>query len=154
MNITSQQLAALLGGKPAKKPKYNTAPREDRTYNGTVYDSKAEMSRAQALDMLLAGGAIRSYTRQPRFELGVAENVYVADFHVIDSDGTEWIEDVKGASTPKWRRDLKLWEAYGPLPLHVLKHAGGIRFATTVIEGGRSKEAKHPQPRLSRKESP
>lgn len=139
MNITSAQLAEILGGKPAKKPKYNVAPREDRTYNGTVYDSKAEMQRAVALDLMLAGKAIRSYTRQPRFTLGVKENVYVADFHVIDADGNEWIEDVKGASTAKWRRDMKLWRSYGPLPLHVLKHAGGHRFVTTIIPGGKAK---------------
>lgn len=137
MNITSQQLAALTGGKPVKRSKFNVAPREARAYNGLVYDSKAEMCRAQALDMLIAGGEIRSWTRQPKFQLGVPENVYVADFHVIASDGEEWIEDVKGASTPKWRRDLKLWAAYGPLPLHILKHQGGIRFTTTIIPKGK-----------------
>ena len=137
MNITSQQLAALQGGKPARRSKFNVAPREDRTYGGVVFDSKAEMCRAMALDMLIAGREIRSWTRQPRFQLGVKENVYVADFRVIGADGEEWIEDVKGASTPKWRRDLRLWRSYGPLPLHVLKHLGGIRFHTTIIPKGK-----------------
>lgn len=100
-------------------------------YNGVVYASKAEARRAEYLDMLVRGGAIRWWLGQPRFYLGVAENKYVADFLVMGIDG-EWVEDVKGAETPKFKRDKKLWSAFGPCPLHVVK-AKGDRWETTEI---------------------
>jgi hypothetical protein len=94
-------------------------------YDGRSYASKAEATRAQVLDYLKVLGEIREWTPQPRFQLGVPENVYVADFEVLGADGTRWVEDVKGHETAKFRRDKKLWRAYGPCPLHVIR--GGSR---------------------------
>jgi hypothetical protein len=99
------------------------------TYNGRSYASKAEATRAQVLDHLKAAGQIRDWTPQPRFRLGCPENVYIADFDVLGADGRRWVEDVKGHETAKFKRDKKLWRAYGPCPLHVLR--GGSRV---VIE--------------------
>ena len=43
--------------KAAKKGnKYHVSPREDRTYNGIVYDSKKEMLFAQELDLRVRAG--------------------------------------------------------------------------------------------------
>lgn len=98
------------------------APKEQRTFDGVVYPSKAEAQRAAELKTL--GQMGYQWSRQPRFELGVPENVYVADFLVTAPDGHQWAEDVKGWSTPKFNRDKRLWRSYGPMPLRILKRSG------------------------------
>jgi hypothetical protein len=121
-----------LGAAPAavgKKPgKYRNEPTE---YNGVRYDSKAEAKRAEYLDGLHPTGV--RWVGQPRFRLGVPENVYVADFLVWGPQGVR-VEDVKGAESPKFRRDKRLWAAYGPAPLWIIR--GGK--CVEIIEGGRS----------------
>ena len=89
-------------------------------YNGVRYASKSEARRAAELDLKIKAGQIRWWIGQPKFRLGVPENVYTADFLVIGMDGQVWAEDVKGVETAKFRRDAKLWAAYGPCPLHVI----------------------------------
>ena len=42
----------------ARPHKFNVAAKEDRTWNGVPYDSKAEMIRAQLLTMLINAGQI------------------------------------------------------------------------------------------------
>jgi len=113
-------------GRPTK---YKNVP---VIYDGQRYDSKAEAGRAYVLDELVRALVIRYYVRQPKFLLGCVENVYRPDFHVIAKNGDTWVEDVKGMETPKFKRDKKLWAAYGPCPLHVVK---GKRVE--VVQGGR-----------------
>lgn len=98
----------------ARRNKYNVAPKEDRTWNGRTYGSKAEMRYAKQLRMLLDAGDIVAVIEQPRVWLGVPENVYVPDFFVVRSDGDTYYVDVKGKPSPKFRRDCKLWAKYGP----------------------------------------
>jgi len=101
--------------------KYRVAPKEERTARGRVYASKAERLYADQLYVLLAGGAIKSIEEQPKVTLGIPENVYIPDFHVIYRDGpAEWI-DVKGFETKKFRHDKKLWKKYGPGPLRIVR---------------------------------
>lgn len=130
IRVSRAQLEALLGGKPLPPKKRSKYGAERTEYNGVTYASKAEAERAAVLDLLLAQGEIREWTRQPRFELGIKENVYVADFRVVGKDGSVWIEDVKGHKTPKFKRDIKLWRAYGPHPLHIISTSG-----TEIIPG-------------------
>lgn len=124
--------AKVLSDPEAPKPrKFRNTPTE---YKGIRYDSKAEARRAEELDGLLAAGDILAWERQPSFRLGVDENVYRADFRVVGKDRGVWIEDCKGVATPKFNRDLKLWQRFGPHPLHVLRRqAGG--WERTIIEG-------------------
>lgn len=100
-------------------------------YDGHSYASGAEAARAAELDIKLRAREIKAWKRQPRFELGVPENIYFADFEVTGNDDGVWIEDVKGKMTPKFRRDVKLWKAYGPHPLHII-----MGRKTTVIPPG------------------
>lgn len=93
-------------------------------YNGATYDSKAEAERAKELDYLLQIGQIRGWTRQVTFHLGCSENVYRADFLVFECNGGVHAEDVKGARTPKFNRDVKLWKRYGPCVLVILRKSG------------------------------
>lgn len=98
-------------------PKYKAKPTD---YAGVRYASKAEAARAAALDLWAAAAPGRWWVGQPKFRLGVPENVYVADFLVVDG-GSVRVEDVKGVETAKFKRDKKLWASYGPCPLWLIK---------------------------------
>ena len=116
---------------PAGRSKYRNIRTE---YAGRMYDSKAEASRAMLLDAGVRSGEILWWLPQVKFTLGVPENVYRADFLVVALAGVH-AEDVKGVETPKFRKDRRLWMAYGPCPLWIIK-AGKVE----VIEPKR-KEA-------------
>jgi len=121
--------------------------RSKRTeYNGRTFASKAEAARAAELDLLLKAGEIIEWIPQPVFRLGVPENKYVADFLVVGTVRAEyppngvnyiaipvWVEDIKGAETPKFRRDKKLWQAYGRLPLVIRRN--GVEVERIIPEG-------------------
>lgn len=126
--------AAKLGieGAKAKRSKYGNVP---SYYDGVRYDSRAESLRAMMLDI---DPTVLFWIRQPRFRLGVPENVYVADFLVVRKDGVH-VEDVKGRETAKFKRDRKLWQAYGPCDLWIVDNHG---WAGEVIEGGKRKVVK------------
>lgn len=108
----------IAGATPPKPSKYRAV--RTTAANGLSYASKAEAKRADELDLLTKLHHIRGYISQPRFRLGCPENVYVADFLVFPKKGDPWAEDVKGVQTQKFKRDTKLWKAYGPCKLHVL----------------------------------
>lgn len=94
---------------PAQR-KYGNLPTE---YAGLRFDSKAEARRAQELDLLERGKAIRNLRRQVRFALhapgGAQVGLYIADFAYTDcATGKEVVEDVKSTATAglalfKWK---------------------------------------------------
>lgn len=106
---------------PMKKHanKYRAVP---TIYNGVRYASKSEAARAKVLDQLQASGVIKFWIGQPKFRLGVPENVYIADALVVTNDGAVRVEDVKGVESPKFRRDKSLWRAYGPCDLVIIRN--------------------------------
>lgn len=137
--------------------KFRVAPKADRTFNGKVYASKAEAQRARELKVWCETEGT-TVTPQPRFHLGCPENTYVADFHcrtapgdtalLVTFDGkehrlTEWVEDVKGVETAKFKRDVKLWRAYGPCVLVILKRRGNTWKREYVVPG-------EPAPKIKR----
>lgn len=124
----ARSLGIDLGPGRGTRSKYRNVPTE---YNGRRFSSLAEALRAQALDLLITAGEIDCWIPQVPFTLGVPENRYVADFLVIPTQGRPWVEDVKGTQTAKFRRDKKLWAAYGPIPLRILAHHGNLRFTVT-----------------------
>lgn len=134
MRITSKQLQQFQGGKH-KQSKYRASP---TMYDGVRYASKAEALRALELDMMQAAGEIRWWISQPKFRLGVPENVYVADFLICNEDNMHRVEDVKGMRTPKFARDVKLWRRYGRLDLHIItrKNNGWQREVIAAGEAG------------------
>jgi hypothetical protein len=110
-----------VGAVAARKLPGRNKYRNVRTeYAGEMYDSKAEAGRAMVLDAGVRSGEILWWLRQVRFTLGVPENVYRPDFLVVTPEGIH-AEDVKGAETAKFRRDRKLWTAYGPCDLWIIK---------------------------------
>ncbi len=123
-----------------RKNKYRAKP---TTYCGVRYDSKAEAARAAELDrMKEVGGILWWHPKPGTFRLGCPENAYRPDFLVVGKHGV-WVEDVKGMRTAKFKRDLKLWRAYGPCPLHVVngKKVEVIEPAHEPIVGDGQREA-------------
>lgn len=110
----------------ARANKYKAKP---TIYAGIRYASKAEAARAQILDAMVKSGDVSWWLPQVKFRLGCPENTYTVDFLVaefrgVNADGkllTIHAEDVKGVETPKFRKDKRLWLAYGAMPLHVIK---------------------------------
>ena len=104
-------------------------PREQRTYNGVLYASKAEAIRAQELDLLVRADTVQFWIAQPLFRLGCPENTYRPDFLIIPIEdygaaNYPWVEDVKGFETQSFKRHKRLWKAYGPCELRILKRKG------------------------------
>jgi hypothetical protein len=81
--------------KPTAGGKYHVAPKEERTYNCIVYQSKKESQKAAELDLLVKAGEIDFWLRQVPFLLPGGDK-YVADFVTY--------EELKKAS-PRY----KLW---------------------------------------------
>jgi hypothetical protein len=124
-------------GPEAEKPtsKYRAKRTE---YGGRMYDSRAEASYAQQLDLARQAGQVLWWLPQPTFRLDVL--TYRADFLVlgyqefllVDRQGRDfavnslvaaevYAVDVKGATPPRWRDIRKLWVAHGPFPLRVVR---------------------------------
>ena len=105
--------------------KYGVSPKDARTYNGDVYDSKAECHRARELDALVQVNQLTFWMRQVKFPLGLRDDwrvdfVCYLQHSVHVSLWSVWVEEVKGyeghESVPKIRR---LWNAHGPFPLSI-----------------------------------
>ena len=111
--------------------KYKVAPPEERRAMGRTFSSKAEKEYALHLEAMVDNGIIMDYVCQPRVWLGVHENVYVPDFLVIPVGASPHYVDVKGHETNKFKRDKKLWKAYGRWPLVIVKSSGKGKFETT-----------------------
>lgn len=132
IRVKTQAEARALGLPDAlpKRSKYRAVP---TVYNGVRYASKAEARQAKSLDAEILAGSVDFYIRQPAFYLGCPENKYVADFLVFGL-GEAWVIDVKGFKTAKFRRDEKLWRAYGPCNLEIV-HGEDVE----IIPGGRDR---------------
>jgi len=131
--LVKQQIGAAAA---KRRGKFNVAAVPDRTYNGIVYASKAEMIRAQDLDGQVQAGLIRGYCRQVPFTLGVPENRYVADFLVFLNNNMVQVQEVKGVWTAKWKRDVNLWRRYGLCELVVFTREGGKWSFESIVPVG------------------
>ena len=107
------------------------SPKEKRTYRDVVYDSIAEMKRAQELD-LFVGGNLSHWFRQVPFQLG-PDTSWHADFVCISYDANVWVEDVKQFETPASRRIVRLWKKYGPHDLHIIGLEGGTQVIPAAV---------------------
>lgn len=113
--------------------KYGVAPKDERTYDGVVYDSKAEKIYAEALDLREKSGDILGWVRQITVRLG-SDSWTRIDFLVfIDINHTELVE-IKGFETPRFKEVRRLWAKYGPGPLFIKKRKGN-GWTTEVLPG-------------------
>lgn len=138
--MTRSAFSRILG-KHANK--FGVAPKEERTFKGKVYASKAEAMYAAQLALDMDLGEIVEVVEQPRLWLGVRENVYVPDFLVVprlsDFEGERYAPlpyyvDVKGMETPQFRKIKTLWRIYGRLPLYVVKRERDRFVNAEIIE--------------------
>lgn len=99
--------------------KYHVSAKEDRTYDGIVFDSKAEMEYYRDVVLpLAAAGEIVQYELQKSFELqpgfrhdgkAVRAIAYVCDFYLIYKGGHTEVIDVKGMATPEAKLKRKMF---------------------------------------------
>lgn len=86
------------------------------------------MRYAMHLEELYKAGVIRDYNLQPKKRLGVPENVYIPDFHVIPDAGPAYYVDVKGFETQTFKKNKRLWKAYGRAALVIVKETSPNKF--------------------------
>lgn len=122
--------AMKLGLIRGRRHKYGVAEPIDRTYNGRVYASKAEMLYAVELEAMRNIGAIMAFAEQPRVQLG-PDTTYRPDFVVITKDSAHFV-DVKGKETREFLRIKKLWAKYVRAELRIIKKQGDT-FVTVEV---------------------
>jgi len=98
--------------------KYHVSSPEERTRDGIVFASKAEMRRYDELKLLVKSGLIKKLVCQPRFELIPSFTLhdtqfhamyYYGDFQYYDNEKKKTIvEDVKGVETDVFKMKEKL----------------------------------------------
>jgi hypothetical protein len=87
-----------------------------QNYNGNLYHSKKEATKAWELDMLIKAGEIKSYERQVKEELygqnGTRVTNYFVDFVVYHNDGLKEYVEIKSpiTATPVWKLKWYLLE--------------------------------------------
>lgn len=99
--------------------------------DGITFDSKKEAEYYCNLKLLKQAGEIKDFGLQPRYELqptfrknGTTYKsiTYVADFVIVNNDGTTEIIDIKGVETQVFKIKQKLFEyMYPDLNLKVIK---------------------------------
>jgi hypothetical protein len=85
---------------PVEKPKRAKYGNVRTTFQGRESASKREAQRAQELDLMLKAGEIAGWIPQWPFRLAGGIR-YIADFLVLQNDGTWRAEDVKSEATRK-----------------------------------------------------
>jgi len=114
--------------KSKSKSKYNN---QKTIVDGIKFDSKKEAEYYCQLKLLKQAGKIKDYRLQPRYELQPAFEkngkkyraiTYIADFAIINNDGTTEVVDIKGVETQVFKIKKKLFEyMYPDLKLNVVK---------------------------------
>ena len=114
--------------KSKRKSKYNN---QKTIVDGIKFDSKKEAEYYCQLKLLKQAGEIKDYRLQPRYELQPAFEknskkyraiTYIADFAIINNDGTTEVVDIKGVETQVFKIKKKIFEyMYPELNLKVVK---------------------------------
>ncbi len=114
-----------------QEPKKSKYKNEKTIVDGIQFDSIKEAEYYCKLKILKKAGEIKDFGLQPRFELQPAFEkngvkyqpiTYVADFVIVNNDGTTDVVDVKGFETQVFKIKRKLFEyKYPDLNLKVVK---------------------------------
>ena len=114
-----------------QEPKKSKYKNEKTIVDGIQFDSIKEAEYYCKLKILKKAGEIKDFGLQPRFELQPAFEkngvkyqpiTYVADFVIVNNDGTTDVVDVKGFETQVFKIKKKLFEyKYPELSLKVVK---------------------------------
>lgn len=131
MRWTEKQLQEYLKkkGKNIKLQLEEVTPRRNKYNNqitevdGIKFDSKKEADYYCQLKLLKRAGEIKDFGMQERFELlptfkkngtTFRSITYIADFVVVNNDGTTEVIDVKGMETQTFKIKQKLFEYMYP----------------------------------------
>lgn len=98
---------------PERRNKYGVAPKEERTVDGILFASKAEMEAYCKLRMLQAAGEVTKLELQPVFKFPPGFE-YRADFRVTYRDGSVSVVDTKGVETAVFRLKKRCLEYFYP----------------------------------------
>lgn len=92
------------------------------SHAGFSFASKGEAALYDMLKLLERAGELTNIKCQDTIYLTDARIMYKPDFRVVGgtSGQYEWHE-FKGFETTDWRIKRRLWEHYGPGPLHIWK---------------------------------
>lgn len=111
--------------------RYNKYKNKKTKIDGYTFDSKGEANRYLELKLLQRTGEISNLELQPRYELqpSFEKNgekyraiTYIADFVIVNNDGTTEVIDVKGVETQVFKIKKKMFEyQYPDLSLKVVK---------------------------------
>jgi len=124
--------------KPKKRSKYGN---KKTVVDGITFDSKAEAIYYGQLKWLKQAKQIKDFKLQPRFTLQEAfkkngktfrKIEYVADFKVINLDGSTEIIDIKGTITKEFAIKRKLFERMYHESITLLKHDQKQGFVEVV----------------------
>lgn len=125
---TEEQYMEYMGIKLPKKNKYKN---RKVIVDGIQFDSQKEAEYYCRLKLLKQAGEIKDFGLQPRYELLPAFEkngkkyraiTYVADFVIVNNDGTTDVVDVKGVETQVFKIKRKLFEyKYPDLTLKIVK---------------------------------
>jgi len=91
---------------------------------GEIFDSKAEYDRWCDLRIKARAGIIANLVHHPEAVLLTRAHIkYTPDF-VYTQDSCDYMEDVKGVITDRFRMIMQLWPYYGVGILRVVKRDG------------------------------
>jgi Protein of unknown function (DUF1064) len=105
--------------------KFGVASKENRTWEGLLFDSKREMDIYREYRALIPRGGLVAIERQIRIPLevnGVKVCTYFADFRLTWDSGSVELVEVKGFETAVWKLKYKLLMAvYPELKLRIVR---------------------------------
>jgi len=84
------------------KSRFRRSPKEERTCDEIIFDSKAEMRHYEELKLRKLWGEIKDFERQVPLDL--AGVIWTVDFMVEGKEGSIWGEEVKGRYKGKFRQ--------------------------------------------------
>lgn len=100
-----------------RRNKFGVSPKEQRTWNGKVYDSKGEMKYRHFLEVLKKSAdpdmLVLEIEEQVKYPITINNQLicsYILDFKVTYSDRIEYV-DFKGVKTPIYKLKKKMMKA-------------------------------------------
>lgn len=118
-----------------KKSKYGAV--RVKSSDGRSFASKGERSCHAWLQLMEKAGEIEILQTQCSVYLSAAKILFKPDFKIRNlHTGVEtWVE-FKGFETTEYRIKRRLWIAYGPGPLWVVKGSGTRMVIHEILQGG------------------
>lgn len=96
--------------------------------------SRGEAEFCCELQLQERAGLLVIEKNQPNVFLTEAKIRIIPDW-LVRQGGKEFFIDYKGFDSQSWKRNRKLWQHYGPMPLQVWRKKGNRFFCSEIIQG-------------------